>query len=175
MTDDDKEECDSNHNEDNEDIVNDEDCDKNPMNDIHFDTDVRSQILLGISIEIGQVTNSSKRLVERRLKNKTLSVYAMTYCTAMCYLARLQHDHRVSKGIGVKQAISARDEAMSRLDIRAFLFDKSPHTLVGNEKCFRHLLAKLKWEVGLDKKLQIIRYSEDFLIAKEKVTSKYLD
>jgi len=34
MTDNDDEECDSNHDEDDEDIVNDEDCDKNPMNDI---------------------------------------------------------------------------------------------------------------------------------------------
>jgi len=155
--------------------VDDEDCNENVMNDIKYDKEMRHEILLGISNELGYVNNSSKLLVEKRFRNKNLHVYATTYRTAMCYLARLQHDHRVSKGMGLQQAISARKEAMLKFDMHAFLFDKSPSSLVGNDTAFELLLAKLDWDQVLDRNLQIIRYSEDFLVAQEKITCKYLD
>ena len=64
--------------------VDDEDCNENVMNDIKYDKEMRHEILLGISNELGYVNNSSKLLVEKRFRNKNLHVYATTYRTAMC-------------------------------------------------------------------------------------------
>jgi len=161
--------------EDNADRVDTVFCEENVTNNMKYDQEMKSDILLGLSTEHACITHSVKCLVDKRFINKTLHVYATSFRSAMCYLTRLQVENRVLKGMGRQQAINESERTFSTLNLKAFLFEEIPNSVLDKDRVFEKLIAKLNWNADLDETLKTIRYRQDFISVQDKITVQYLD
>jgi hypothetical protein len=158
-----------------ENAVHDEFCEANVLNAIEYNSTMQHFVLTGLTNDLGQVTNTIRFLVQKRFQNRTLHRFATVYRTAMCVLIKLQYSHRISKGMGHKQAVAARLESLSQLNLRAFLIHTSSDHLSRNTKAFERLVGQLDWHLQTSLELCGIRRRQDFMQEQAKITPEYLD
>lgn len=159
-----------------EEVVEDRRSDFNLSSNILYD-DPKCQyhILFGILHNVELERSATLMLYATRFAHGQLYRFASNHRIVVSKLMQLAVTHRITKGMSVKQATSARDDTTLSLPFHKFVFDKSVSLYKRKSSAVEEFFAAVDWNVGMNEELLCISTQPDFIIAMKMLTPELLD
>jgi len=142
---------------------------------LYDDPKCQYQILFGILQDISLERSETLMLYATRFAHGQLYRFASNHRIVVSKLLQLAVTHRISKGMSVKQATSARDDTTLSLPFHKFVFDK-PMALYERESSkMDEFFAEADWNLAMNEQLMCISTQPNFIIAMQMLTPELLD